>query len=78
MQASMSHKGTAFDNASLENVFNSPKNQLVRRTRVQTRRQAKASLFYSVEIVLKRQGHSSIGDRQPTPAPAEIEPETAA
>lgn len=79
MKASMSRKGNCLDNAPMESFFSSLKNELVHRTRFQTRRDAKAALFEYIEIFYNRQRrHSSIGYRTPTQARLDMNPKMAA
>ncbi|WP_337248552.1 IS3 family transposase [Rhodovulum sulfidophilum] len=67
--ASMSRKGDCLDNAPMESFFGSLKNELVHRTRVRSRRDAKAALFEDIAIFCNRKSrHSSIGDRTPEQA----------
>ncbi|WP_237402228.1 IS3 family transposase [Rhodovulum sulfidophilum] len=67
--ASMSRKGDCLDNAPMESFFGSLKNELVHRTKVRSRREAKAALFEDITIFCNRKRrHSSIGDRMPEQA----------
>ncbi|MEM9429487.1 MAG: hypothetical protein AAGA32_08310 [Pseudomonadota bacterium] len=62
----------------MESVFSSSKNKSVQRIWVQIRREAKAALFASIEIVSNRQRHSGASHRPPAQAHPDMEPETAA
>ena len=65
----MSRKGNCLDNAPLESFFGSLKTELVHRTRLRTRDQARAAPFEYVEIFYnRRRPHSSIGYRTPVQA----------
>ena len=62
-------RSTGLDNAPMESFFGSLKTELVHRTRISTRREAKAALFEYIEIFYnQRRRHSSIGYRTPAQA----------
>ncbi|WP_108259974.1 IS3 family transposase [Mangrovicoccus ximenensis] len=52
----------------MESVFGSLENGLVCRTRLRSRREAKAALFECIAIFNKRRRHSNIGERPPAAA----------
>lgn len=59
---SMSRKGNCWDNAPLESFFATLKKELVHQEHYQNHEQAKASLFYYIEVFYNRQRrHSALG-----------------
>jgi len=59
---SMSRRGNCWDNAVAESFFATLKKELVHREHYQTPEQAKASLFYYIEVFYNRQRrHSALG-----------------
>lgn len=59
---SMSRKGNCWDNAPLESFFATLKKELVHRQKYQNHKQAKASLFYYIEVFYNRKRrHSALG-----------------
>ena len=59
---SMSRKGNCWDNAPLESFFATLKKELVHQENYQNHEQAKASLFYYIEVFYNRQRrHSALG-----------------
>lgn len=64
--ASMSGKGNCWDNAPVESFFATLKKELIYREKYQTHEQAKASLFYYIEVFYNRQRrHSALGYKSP-------------
>ena len=58
----MSRKGNCWDNAVVESFFATLKEEEVHREEYQTHAQAKASLFYYIEIFYNRKRrHSTLG-----------------
>ena len=69
IKASMSRKGNCLGNAPMESFFGFLKTEFVHRTRIRTRREARAALFKHIEIFYNRRWrHSSIGCRTPAQA----------
>lgn len=63
---SMSRKGNCWDNAVVESFFATLKKEEVHRERYLTREQAKASLFYYIEVFYNRKRrHSALGYLSP-------------
>ena len=63
---SMSRKGNCWDNAVAESFFATLKKELVHREHYHTPEQAKASLFYYIEVFYNRQRrHSALGFQSP-------------
>jgi len=63
---SMSRRGNCWDNAPLESFFATLKKEEVHREQYQTREQAKASLFYYIEVFYNRKRrHSALGYQSP-------------
>ena len=63
---SMSRRGNCWDNAPVESFFATLKKELVHRESYQTREQAKASLFYYIEVFYNRKRrHSALGYLSP-------------
>ena len=63
---SMSRKGNCWDNAVVESFFATLKKEEVHRERYLTREQAKASLFYYIEVFYnRRRRHSALGYKSP-------------
>ena len=63
---SMSRKGNCWDNAVVESFFATLKKEEVHRERYLTREQAKASLFYYIEVFYNRKRrHSALGYQSP-------------
>jgi putative transposase len=59
---SMSRKGNCWDNTPLESFFATLKKELVHRNKYQNHTQAKASLFYYIEVFYNRKRrHSALG-----------------
>jgi transposase InsO family protein len=78
MKASMNKKGNCWDNAPMENFFNSLKTEYVYRNHFKTRKQAKATLFEYIETFYNRQRlHSAIRYRTPLQACLEMTIKTA-
>ncbi len=66
IMCSMSRKGNCWDNAVVESFFATLKKEEVHRERYLTREQAKASLFYYIEVFYNRKRrHSALGYRSP-------------
>ena len=63
---SMSRKGNCWDNAVVESFFATLKKEEVHRERYLTREQAKASLFFYIEVFYNRKRrHSALGYKSP-------------
>jgi transposase InsO family protein len=63
---SMSRKGNCWDNAVVESFFATLKKEEVHRERYLNREQAKASLFYYIEVFYnRRRRHSALGYKSP-------------
>lgn len=66
MTASMSRKGSCWDNAPSESFFNSLKNERVHGTGCATRAAAEADLFQYIEVFHNRsRRHSTLGCSSP-------------
>jgi len=66
LAASMGRRGDAFDNAPVESVISTIKNELVNRSRFKTRDQARLAVFDYIETFYNaRRRHSSLGQRSP-------------
>jgi len=64
--ASMGHRGDAYDNAPVESVISTIKNELVHRSRFTTRDQARLAVFDYIETFYNpRRLHSALGNRSP-------------
>ena len=64
--ASMGRRGDAYDNAPVESVISTIKNELVNRSRFTTRDQARLAVFDYIETFYNaRRLHSSLGQRSP-------------
>jgi len=64
--ASMGRRGDAYDNAPVESVISTIKNELVNRSRFKTRDQARLAVFDYIETFYNpRRLHSSLGHRSP-------------
>ena len=64
--ASMGRRGDAYDNAPVESVISTIKNELVHRSRFTTRDQARLAVFDYIETFYNpRRLHSSLGHRSP-------------
>ena len=64
--ASMGRRGDAYDNAPVESVISTIKNELVHRNRFTTRDQARLAVFDYIETFYNpRRLHSSLGHRSP-------------
>jgi putative transposase len=64
--ASMGRRGDAYDNAPIESVISTIKNELVHRSRFTTRDQARFAVFDYIETFYNpRRLHSSLGHRSP-------------
>jgi putative transposase len=64
--ASMGRRGDAYDNAPIESVISTIKNELVTRSRFKTRDQARLAVFDYIETFYNpRRLHSSLGHRSP-------------
>ena len=64
--ASMGRRGDAYDNAPIESVISTIKNELVNRSRFRTRDQARLAVFDYIETFYNpRRLHSSLGHRSP-------------
>jgi putative transposase len=64
--ASMGRRGDAYDNAPVESVISTIKNELVHRSRFTTRDQARLAVFDYIETFYNpRRLHSSLGNRSP-------------
>jgi len=64
--ASMGRRGDAYDNAPIESVISTIKNELVNRSRFTTRDQARLAVFDYIETFYNpRRLHSSLGNRSP-------------
>lgn len=63
---SMSRKGNCYDNAPAESLFASLKRELVHQARFATRQQARAAIFWWIEVWYnRRRRHSSLGYLSP-------------
>lgn len=63
---SMSGKGNCWDNAPVESFFATLKKELIYRENYQTHEQAKASLFYYIEVFYNQwRRHSALGYKSP-------------
>ncbi len=72
---SMSRKGNCWDNAPVESFFATLKKELVHRHRYRTRADAKASLFYYIEVFYNRQRrHSALGYLSPEESERRLQP----
>jgi putative transposase len=78
--ASMGRRGDAYDNAPVESVISTIKNELVNRSRFTTRDQARLAVFDYIETFYNpRRLHSSLGNRSPDDYErSKLNPETAA
>jgi len=66
LQASMSGKGNAYDNAVAESFFSNLKNELVHHCDFRTREAARAAIFDYIEVFYNRQRiHQTLGYRTP-------------
>lgn len=66
IQCSMSRRGNCYDNAPMESFFGSLKRELVHRARFATRDQARAAIFWWIEVWYNRQRrHSALGYLSP-------------
>jgi transposase InsO family protein len=66
MKASMSRRGNCYDNAPMESLWGSLKNELVHHCRYATRAEAEASIREYIEIFYNRQRrHSRLGNISP-------------
>src|SRR5438045_8888913 len=64
--ASMGRRGDAYDNAPVESVISTLKNELVKRHRFQTRDQARLAVFDYIECFYNpRRRHSALGYLSP-------------
>ena len=64
--ASMGRRGDAYDNAPIESVISTIKNELVNRRRFKTRDQARLAVFDYIETFYNpRRLHSALGNRSP-------------
>jgi putative transposase len=64
--ASMGRRGDAYDNAPVESVISTIKNELVNRSRFTSRDQARLAVFDYIETFYNpRRRHSSLGQRSP-------------
>jgi putative transposase len=64
--ASMGRRGDAYDNAPIESVISTIKNELVRRSRFTTRDHARLAVFDYIETFYNpRRLHSALGNRSP-------------
>ena len=62
----MGRRGDAYDNAPIESVISTIKNELVNRSRFKTRDQARLAVFDYIETFYNpRRLHSSLGHRSP-------------
>lgn len=62
IRCSMSRKGNCWDNAPVESFFATLKKELIHRQKYQSHTQAKASLFYYIEVFYNRKRrHSALG-----------------
>lgn len=78
--ASMGGRGDAYDNAPVESVISTIKNELVHRNRFMTRDQARLAVFDYIETFYNpRRLHSSLGHRSPDDYErSKLNPEAAA
>jgi putative transposase len=66
LQPSMSRKACCYDNATMESVWSSLKNELVHRCAYETRAQARQSIFEWIEVYYNRvRLHSSLDYKSP-------------
>lgn len=66
MEASMSRRGNCYDNAPMESLWGTLKNELVHHRRYATREEAKADITEYIEIFYNRQRrHSKLGNLAP-------------
>lgn len=77
-RASMSGKGDRLDDAPMEGAFGSLETGLVQRTRLRSRRGAKAALFDYIALFHNRRRRSIIGCRTPGQARIDMTPAIAA
>jgi putative transposase len=64
--ANMGRRGDAYDNAPVESVISTIKNELVNRSRLTTRDQARLAVFDYIETFYNRRRlHTSLGQRSP-------------
>jgi putative transposase len=74
IKQSMSRRGNCLDNAPMESFFASLKKERIHHARFRTREEAKAAVFDYIEVFYNRQRlHSSLGDRTPAEARADME-----
>jgi putative transposase len=74
IKQSMSRRGNCLDNAPMESFFASLKKEQIYHARFRTREEAKAAVFDYIEVFYNRQRlHSSLGDRTPAEARADME-----
>jgi transposase InsO family protein len=67
MTPSMNGVGTWYDNAAMESFFGSLKSELVNEQKYQTRREARTSIFWYIEVFYNRiRLHSTLGYLTPT------------
>ena len=67
MTPSMNSVGTWYDNAAMESFFGSLKSELVNDQNYQTRREARTSIFWYIEVFYNRSRlHSTLGYLTPT------------
>jgi putative transposase len=66
IRCSMSRRGNCYDNAAMESFFASLKKELVHRTRFATRAEARAAIFWWIEVWYNRKRrHSALGYLSP-------------
>ncbi len=67
MIRSMSRKGNCYDNAVVESLFSSLKNEIVHHQDYHTRQQARSDIFDYIELFYnRRRKHESLGYHTPT------------
>lgn len=73
IECSMSRKGDCYDNAVVESFFGTLKTELTRHRNYQTRVEAKADVFASIEVWYnRRRRHSSLGYLSPAEYEAQM------
>ena len=75
MVGSMSRKGNCHDNAVVESFFSSLKNEVTHHRRYQTREEARAEIFYYIEVFYNRRRlHQTLGYVSPVVYEARRDP----
>lgn len=73
IKASMSHRGSCYDNAVAESFFKTLKNELIKLVRFNSREEARSKLFEYIEVFYNRARlHSTLGYKSPVEFEAEV------